>query len=1213
MNRVVVKITCFIVGFTLMSVINAQKPTLTRDINVQANSGNPSGYCEFQGKLFFSGTTIKEGTELWVSDGTAVGTKLYSDILKGTGSSSPKDFVVANNKLFFVATNGINGNELWKIDSINGIPVLVKDIYVGGVASGVSNLTAGLSKLFFVATDSNNGIEPWVSDGTDTGTYMIKDIGLGKTGSSPSKFYEYNNYVYFLATTPDYGQELWRTDGTDSNTTLFFDAVAGTKSSNINSIVEFNDTLYFNAQNASGIRQLWRTDGIDSNTKVFTHTTAYSGVDYLTVCNNWLYFTAGTNTTGAELFRMNGTKMFLVADLAVSGSSIPQNLIAVDTMLYFTAEVDNGRELYVSNGTSSGTKMTRDLYPIQTDALINNMTAVGNTLFFTAHSSPNYLDIELYKSQGTSATTVRVKDILAGTSASNPSDLTVFNNKLFFTANNGKVGTEMWVSDGTTNGTQLLKEIEPSNGGSQIKGVVAASNGVVFNAYTSKEYDEPWTSTGDSASTKMIKDVGMTNNNSAAPKNLVSKGGYAFFNVTSLDCYGDYFYTNGSDIYEIATSSSYYGQAANPTWLNGKIYYTWNQSGLYPSLYEFTPGKNYGTRLMNLNKSNLGDKVSNLTAFKGKLYFTAEEYESGGSGNEMWVSSGSTGKTEIFDDLNSGSGSSSPSNFVNWKDSLLFFTANGSNLYTTNGTLGSSNNIKSGLTVHSMLAVKNGVVFSATNSSYGNEIWISDGTTDGTKLIKDINSGITGSNISALTLVDTLVYFVASDTTVGSEIWVTDGTEAGTHLVKDIKKGKSSSSPAYLTAVRDWLYFSADDGENGIELWKTNGTDSTTFMIDEVFPGYTSSNPKYLSVFNDTLFFTAEHPTHGNELFYVYTRCMKPSFTPNVICAQSTFSFKNTSDTFDVPLKSVSWEIAELDTVLFGMSPQLSIPKAGKFLVKLIQTNTDFCTENFVDTIEVVENPTAQFTVNQDSQCLNSNNFQFKNTTIPDNNSFKYKWSFGSGASVNSKDANKVYTTAGKYNIKLLVSLGTSCMDSTNSDIVVLPRPAAVAVIGKITTKASNDTFSVNPIREKSTYNWAITNGQKTGGVGTTSVFVKWNTAPTTATVKVTETDSFGCVGNTVTRTVTVQKQTTSIDGLSTASQFEVYPNPSNGNFTISLKEPMNGQVNLYNFQGQKVFNSKVVLNKEISVSHLPTGVYTLEIESDTDIRKFHSKIMIMP
>lgn len=149
MNRVIVKIACFIVGFTLLSVLNAQKPTLTRDINVQANGGNPAGYCEFRGKLFFSGTTIKEGTELWVSDGTAVGTKLYSDILKGTGSSSPKEFVVANDKLFFTATNGINGVELWKMDSLNAIPVLVKDIYVGGATSGVSKLTAGLNKLFF--------------------------------------------------------------------------------------------------------------------------------------------------------------------------------------------------------------------------------------------------------------------------------------------------------------------------------------------------------------------------------------------------------------------------------------------------------------------------------------------------------------------------------------------------------------------------------------------------------------------------------------------------------------------------------------------------------------------------------------------------------------------------------------------------------------------------------------------------------------------------------------------------------------------------------------------------------------------------------------------------------------------------------------------------------------------------------------------------------
>ena len=67
------------------------------------------------------------------------------------------------------------------------------------------------------------------------------------------------------------------------------------------------------------------------------------------------------------------------------------------------------------------------------------------------------------------------------------------------------------------------------------------------------------------------------------------------------------------------------------------------------------------------------------------------------------------------------------------------------------------------------------------------ELWMSDGTTTGTFMVKDINP-ITGSSPQYLTNVNGTVFFAANDGEVGIELWKSDGTAVGTSLVKDLKR-----------------------------------------------------------------------------------------------------------------------------------------------------------------------------------------------------------------------------------------------------------------------------------------------------------------------------------------------------------------------------------------------------------------------------------------
>jgi ELWxxDGT repeat protein len=119
------------------------------------------------------------------------------------------------------------------------------------------------------------------------------------------------------------------------------------------------------------------------------------------------------------------------------------------------------------------------------------------------------------------------------------------------------------------------------------------------------------------------------------------------------------------------------------------------------------------------------------------------------------------------------------------------------------------------------------MLFVGVSPETGAEPWVTDGTPAGTALLRDVYPGPT----SGYSLVETYavgmdrvsvgggVVFVARDETHGVELWWTDGTADGTHLVRDIWPGGQSSRPQHLTRELDRVYFSADDGKTGRELW----------------------------------------------------------------------------------------------------------------------------------------------------------------------------------------------------------------------------------------------------------------------------------------------------------------------------------------------------------------------------------------------------------
>lgn len=820
---------CIIAGLAI-----GQQPYLLKNINTTTRSGDPRYLSSMGNHLYFRAVDTL-GYELWKTDGTTAGTAMVSDIWPQTESGNPRLLTEVNGVLFFFAESANEGRELWRSDGTSAGTALVKDIFPGpDGCNPLSTYSAG-SELLFVADDGVHGAELWRSDGTASGTWMVVDGKAGTTGSRPSHFFEFNGLVYFRIFS-----DLWTYDPGTGTAQLEY-----TMPSNAGypvPLIEYNGDFYFFSE--EGI-QLYKIAGGSGAIEMVFDFPFFArdeeGIQHPVVYNGHLYFAAfeAASFTDTELFRTDGTSngTVMVKDIYPGpiGAGISAMTVA-NGLIYFTAgEPTHGLELWQSDGTETGTQLVADLNPGALSGVGNELVWEGSKLIFAGDNGVNGIELMAY--DPVIGQIEMLKEIHPEDGSSEPGNFIFHNNELFFTAFSLHHGLELWKTDGTATGTQLVKDINTYTNSSMPIQTFALNSRAVFRADDGLHGAELWSTDGTTAGTQMVKDIRPGFHSSLGYAGFIGDKNRVFFPAD-----------DGVHGQELWVSD---GTAAG----------TYMVADLWPGAETSIPIQ--------------------LTYSLGKVFFFARDSV---HGYELWVSDGTSAGTQML--TNAGSPWGDPATYRTLRVSNgVYFThyhpTQGNGIWFTDGTVSGTRFVSTANAPYGNIPVasfQQGVefqgqlIFNWVSSGYGDELWVSDGTAQGTRMVRDIYTGSSGATPRSFRYLDGYAYFVAQRYNSGYELFRTDGTAAGTRMVKDIGPGQVSglnyafNSGAELMVSNGLLWFSGNDNFHGHEPWISDGTEAGTQLITNLNPG--PSNPEHFTVMGTQVYFVAKGPD-GEDKIYI--------------------------------------------------------------------------------------------------------------------------------------------------------------------------------------------------------------------------------------------------------------------------------------------------------------------------------------------------------
>lgn len=622
-------------------------------------------------QLFFKRTASDSGSELWVSDGTDAGTHLVTDILPGPGGGLSAVYPTGailpfGDRVLFLANDGVHGMELWISDGTAGGTRMVRDITPGPEGTwdntGYSVLTIGTlgNRAFFSANDSQHGEELWVTDGTEAGTVLFDDINPGSGYSFPGSFVVAGDYLFFAASSDTaFNPQLWITDGSVAGTHAIGEA-AGLSLDSSAYLAPLGAKVYFAGTSLVTGGEPWVTDGTDAGTRVIANLAAdgppSSSPTGLTATDNLVFFYADEGAAAAtihgyqsSLWRSDGTEAgtFKLRD----SGQFPAPLQAAGPLVFFQNQIDDA-QLIVSDGTVAGTTTANAFMSRFGPSRVGTLFPFGDTLFATVFDNLQPSDASLWKTTtAQNASAISLGDL-------NPFGLIEFGGGYVFCA--GRNGYSLWRTDGTEPGTQVI--IQGLNDNKQeLSGLVNAAGTVFFLNQARGENPKLWKSDGTLAGTTVVKELPPGDLNFCEIK---AAGRRVFFVIGSALWTSD---GTGSGTIQVASVNFTPGPSDNLRPAGDRIAFAQNTESGGQISYELwgSDGTPAGTRLL----QNLGQPSPQLVSIDGRVYFAGTDDV---HGTEMWTTDGTVDGTKLLADVNPGPASSSPSGFTKVGNTIYF-------------------------------------------------------------------------------------------------------------------------------------------------------------------------------------------------------------------------------------------------------------------------------------------------------------------------------------------------------------------------------------------------------------------------------------------------------------------------------------------------------------------------------------------------------------
>jgi len=617
--------------------------------------------------------------------------------------------------------------------------------------------------------------------------------------SDPQELHSFQGYVYFSADDGLHGRELWRSTS-KGEVELVADITPGSEGSAISDFADFGDLLLFRLDPASGGSELWRTDGTAAGTTRITQFDAARGLHFDSVI--------GITPDGRAWFR-----------------------VAAEST-----------HVWVTDGTIKGTEPCILTLPDGSEVSIDHSVLFHNGfLYFGGVHPVDGPGLFRYR------TGERRVELFARLESPETEFLALDENQFLFRGAPPGFGLELMISDGTPEGTKLVLDIAPgpapsfpnnfTSVGSSFTPTSAPTGGfspvpnenarkqVVFSADDGSHGVEPWITDGTADGTRLITDLYPGEEGSVAYNYKV---------------YGD------------------------------RITFQARGEGTGKELWFTSRPFNTATLLADIHPGPTGsDPYSVVPLLENKTVFSALDPN---YGEELFFASATSREARLQKDIYPGPDSSYPFWSVALDGRVIFAATDpvhGRELWYIDqqGQVGLLADIYTDASVNpssspsQLTPVGDALYFVCNDIEHGVELWVSDGSDAGTRLLKDIFPGPGSSAPQALTPLGNLVYFTAEDESGAIRLWRTDGTADGTLPVET-----GARAPLALTVRESTLFFSATRAGEGRELWVT-GPDLPAERVRDIAPGPASSSPRNLVIFKDGIYFLADDGVHGEELW----------------------------------------------------------------------------------------------------------------------------------------------------------------------------------------------------------------------------------------------------------------------------------------------------------------------------------------------------------